>query len=113
MDEQETVEDTTSNDVTLGEVYDAVINGFDGETTTLSDGFNMVGVKLDNLASALQSSEDSDSVQSGSVVLDQEQIDTLTYGIKVLTTEGFFLLVALAVICGLSCWRTFSRGWFR
>lgn len=112
MDEQETVEDTTSNDVTLGELYDAVTNGFDSESGALSDGFNMVGVKLDSLLAA-QTSEDGTTAANGTVVLDQAQIDTLIGGIKVLTTEGFFLIVVLSILCGISCWRVFSRGWFR
>lgn len=110
MDDQQLAEETTS-DVTMGELYDAVTNGFDSESSAISDGFNMVGLKLDSFLA--QSSDNESSSQNGSVVLDQEQIDTLTNGIKVLTTEGFFLIVALSILCGISCWRVFSRGWFK
>lgn len=112
MDEQQTVEGATSDDVTMGELYDAVTNGFDTEAATIDGGFNMVGVKLDSLLTA-QSSEDGTTAANGAVVLDQEQLDTLIGGIKVLTTEGFFLVVVLSILCGLTCWRVFSRGWFR
>lgn len=112
MDDQQSLEESASNDVTLGELYDVVANGFDGQAAVVDGGFNMVGVKLDSLLDA-QSSNDGVAADIGTVVLDPEQFDTLIGGVKVLTTEGFFLVVVLSILCGLTCWRILSRGWYR
>lgn len=109
--------DDGNNGRTLDELYDLVGNGFDGLSSVDSDGFVAVGDKLDDVIAHIQSLQDSHKVTgeaaSGTIVLDQAQIDLLHQGIEVVTTETFLLVVLLALLCGLTGWMIFSRGWQR
>lgn len=102
---------------TLDEVYDLVANGFDGLSSVDSDGFVAVGNKLDDVISHIQSLQEAHTVTgeaaTGTIALDQAQIDLLHQGIEVVTTETFLLVVLLAVLCGLTGWMIFSHGWQR
>jgi hypothetical protein len=107
-------ESSTTTDVSLGDVYDTVSNGFDGLSATTSDGFVMVGDKLDDLLDHIQSSQATEgATTSGTVALDQAQVEMLQNGITVITTESFLLVVLLSCLCGLAGWIILSRGWFR
>lgn len=111
------MDETSGSDRTLGEVYDAVTNGFDGLSSVDSDGFVALGNKLDDAIAHIQSLQDAHTAAgeaaTGTIALDQAQIDLLHQGISVVTTETFLLVVLLAVLCGLTGWMIFSRGWQR
>lgn len=99
---------------TLDDVYSLVSSGFDDIAIVNSDGFTVVGEKLDQVLEHIQSSQASDSANTtGTVALDQAQIEMLQNGITVVTTESFLLVVLLATLCGLASWLILSRGWFR
>lgn len=40
------------------------------------------------------------------------QVETAKGAVRLLATEGLFLLVALALCCGLLGWRAFADRWF-
>lgn len=102
---------------TLDELYDLVGNGFDGLSSVDSDGFVALGGKLDDVIGHIQSLQDSHTATgeaaTGTIALDQAQIDLIHQGIEVVTTETFLLVVLLALLCGLTGWMIFSHGWQR
>lgn len=102
----------------LDELYELVGNGFDGLSSVSADGYDSLGVRLDTIDEHIQSlqSDDSDSSSAGDasvVALDSTQYQRLSDGFAVLATEGFLIVALLATICGLTCFKIFSRGWFR
>ena len=95
-------------------VTDAVndlIESDNAKYDALSQDFRTLGEDIRRVADS-EGSEDGQSEEVVYVVrLDASQTDTAKAFGRVLCTEGLLVVILLAVSCGLSAFRQFSRGW--
>lgn len=95
-------------------VTDAVndlIESDNAKYDALSQDFRTLGEDMRKVAES-EGSEDGQSEEVVYVVrLDASQTDTAKAFGRVLCTEGLLVVILLAVSCGLSAFRQFSRGW--